>query len=146
MFVQFNRIESIIQERLKQKCSTSELKRISFHTPFLKKDYFSVLQQSNVILETFPFGGGNTMLQSLAVGTPYISLKGEFLRSSFGTGFYGYIGEVRFTANTIDEYVDVGIAANDPNIMLTKIFKKIRRSYLIIWRVHMSFMIGCEAY
>ena len=30
------------------------------------------------MLETFPFGGANTALQSMAVGTPYVSLKGEF--------------------------------------------------------------------
>ena len=35
---------------------------------------------SDVFLETFPFGGGNTVLHSMAAGTPVISLKSNQLR------------------------------------------------------------------
>ena len=83
--------------------------------PHLKRNaYFSVLQQVDVILETFPFGGGNTMLQSIAVGTPYVSLRGTQLRGSFGCGFYTYIGEEQFIAKSVADYIQIalGVAAD----------------------------------
>ncbi len=117
MIVRYNNMEQVVVERLKKRLSNGERSQLIVSNRLTKSEYFSVLDQANVILETFPFGGGNTMLQSLAIGTPYISLDSDFLRGSFGTGFYRYINEHRFIAKTIDEYIQLAIqTAYDPSI------------------------------
>ena len=109
ILVCFNYIENVLRNRWKKRFGPKLLKRIKFHLAFSKKDYFSVLHRSDVIFETFPFGGGNTVLQSMAVGTPIITLPGPFLRSRFGLGFYNAIGIKDFIANSVDDYIKKSI-------------------------------------
>ena len=117
-------MEKVVIDRLKKRLDKTRVNQLVVSGRLKRDDYYTVLGQANVILETFPFGGGNTMLQSLAVGTPYVSLKSKHLRGSFGSGFYRYIGETRFIADTIDEYIKIAIeTANNPNIKAD--FKKI---------------------
>ena len=124
LMIRYNNMERVVIERLKKRLDKSTLNQLVVRDRLNKNEYYSVLESANVILETFPFGGGNTMLQSLAVGTPYVSLKSKHLRGSFGVGFYRYIGETRFIADTIDEYIKIAIeTANNPNIKAD--FKKI---------------------
>ena len=109
MIVEYKGMERVIINRLKKRLSKKQLNQLII-TPHLKKDeYFCVLKKADVILETFPFGGGNTMLQALAVGTPYVSLKSNHLRGSFGSGFYSYINETQFIAQSIDDYILIAI-------------------------------------
>ena len=109
MIVEYKGMERVIIDRLKKQLSKKQLNQLIF-SPHLKKDeYFFVLRKADVILETFPFGGGNTMLQALAVGTPYVSLKSNHLRGSFGSGFYSYINETQFIAQSIDDYISIAI-------------------------------------
>jgi protein O-GlcNAc transferase len=54
--------------------------------PFLPKDVFlQALQTADVVLDTFPFGGGNTAYLALGVGVPIVTLPGELMR---GRGTY----------------------------------------------------------
>ena len=117
VMVCYNQIEIIIKERLEKRVSTEQMQQIHFKLPFKKSDYYALLKTSDVFLETFPFGGGNTVLHSMAAGTPVISLKSNQLRGSFGTGFYNYINEPQFIASSIDEYVKIAIkTARDASI------------------------------
>ena len=47
-----------------------------------RADYLQVVSAADVILDTFPYGGGvNTVCDAMAVGTPMVSMPGEFQRS-----------------------------------------------------------------
>ena len=93
------------------------MKQLLFRPQYLLEDYFSVLKQADVNLETFPFGGGNTVLQSIAAGTPMITLTGNQIKERFGTGFYAQLGTSQFCVTTIDAYVALAIkVANSPKI------------------------------
>ena len=112
-----NNIEKLIAKRLKSFLSSQQMDQLIFSEQFSHSDYFSLLKNSDVVLETFPFGGGNTVLHSMAAGTPVISMRGNQLKGAFGTGFYDWIGEHRFSVNTVDEYIDLAIkVANDKEI------------------------------
>ena len=117
LMVSYNKIEAIIIERLRKRLTNKELTQVWFEPPFKKRDYYALLKNSHVFLEPFPFGGGNTVLQAMAAGTPVISLQTNRLKGSFGTGFYKWIKCTEFIANSIDEYVDIAIkTANDDTI------------------------------
>lgn len=54
--------------------------------PFLPKQVFlQALQTADVVLDTFPFGGGNTAYLALGVGVPIVTLPGDLMR---GRGTY----------------------------------------------------------
>ena len=115
LLVCYNHIEKVIKKRLEKRLNKRQLEQVRFELPFKKRDYYALLKNSNVILESFPFGGGNTVLHSMAAGTPVICMKSDQLKGSFGTGFYEWINETDYIANSIDEYVRlaINIANND---------------------------------
>ena len=113
----YNRIEKFIFDRLKKKLTKNELKQLIFCLPFKRRDYYALIKHSNVVLETFPFGGGNTVLHAMAAGTPVISLRANQLKGAFGAGYYDYLGETEYSVNTVDEYIQLAIrVANDATV------------------------------
>ena len=51
-------------------------------------DYLNLLVVADVILDTMPFGGGSSAYQALAVGTPIVTLPGEYMRGRFTYACY----------------------------------------------------------
>jgi len=59
----------------------------------------------DVALDTPHFGGGNTTLELLAVGTPVVTLPSPFLRSRLAAGMYQHIGLPDLVSQTADAYM-----------------------------------------
>ncbi|MBL6722596.1 MAG: hypothetical protein ISQ13_01150 [Candidatus Margulisbacteria bacterium] len=110
----FNRIENIINYRLNQALTKEEMSQILFKMPYKTNDYYALLKGADVVLEPFPFGGGNTVLQAMAAGTPLVTLNGSQLKGSFGAGFYRWIGATNYICDSPEAYVALAIQlAND---------------------------------
>ena len=119
VMVCYNMLELKIKERLKKQLTAKELERVVFKLPFKRREYYALMKKSDVILETFPFGGGNTVLHAMAAGTPIVCLRSDQLKGSFGTGFYEWLDETEFIASTIDEYINLAIkTASNPAIKI----------------------------
>jgi protein O-GlcNAc transferase len=113
----YNAIEKIVFARLKKQLAKNELEQLIFCLPFKRRDYYALIKNSNVVLESFPFGGGNTVLHAMAAGTPVISLRANQLKGAFGAGYYDYLGETGYCAHTVDEYIQLAIkVANDATV------------------------------
>jgi len=113
----YNNIEKVVYGRLKKHLTENELEQLIFSLPFKRRDYYALIKHSNVVLETFPFGGGNTVLHAMAAGTPVISLRANQLKGAFGAGYYDYLGETKYSVNTVDEYILLAIrVANDATV------------------------------
>jgi protein O-GlcNAc transferase len=109
VMVCYDKIERYIKQRFSRSLTDSQMNQIKFIETLQLNDYFALLKNSHVILEPFPFGGGNTVLQSMAAGTPVISLQSNQLKGSFGTGFYKWIGHTSYIASTVEEYIRLAI-------------------------------------
>ena len=70
-----------------------------------KDRYLAVLAALDVMLDPFPFGGGNTTLEALAVGTPVVTLPPPHLRGRLALAFLQHIGWTDGVAATLDGYV-----------------------------------------
>lgn len=68
-------------------------------------DLAEVLRLSNVMLDTVGFNGGTTALEALSVGTPIITLPGEFLRQRGTYAHYNQIGLFDCVAQDEADYV-----------------------------------------
>jgi hypothetical protein len=61
------------------------------------QELLSMLKVADVVLDTFPFGGGVTSLQAFAMGTPLVALPSKFLRGRLTLALFrqmGCIGKV----------------------------------------------------
>jgi protein O-GlcNAc transferase len=70
-----------------------------------KDRYLAVLAALDVMLDPFPFGGGNTTLEALAVGTPVVTLPPPHLRGRLALAFLQHIGWTDGVAADLGDYV-----------------------------------------
>lgn len=75
----------------------------------------NLIYVSDVLLDSYPFGGCNTSIESLSVGKPLVTLPSEFLYGRFTLGFYKKLGVMDLVAESFDDYVAIALrVGNDP--------------------------------
>lgn len=84
-------------------------RRVRFLPPQPNADYLKLLACADAMLDPFPFGGGNTTYEALAVGTPVVTLPGRFLRGRISHGLYQRMGMSSTVAASSDEYVELAV-------------------------------------
>ena len=92
------------------------LERVTF-LPFApKQDFMSILMQSDVVLDSFPFGAGTTAFIAFAAGTPVVTWPHAFMRGRTVAACYGEMGICDCVAGSLDEYVDIAVRlGTDPD-------------------------------
>jgi protein O-GlcNAc transferase len=68
-----------------------DAERIVFRPRQSHENYMRLLALSDVSLDSFPFCGGNTTYQSLAMGTPVVTLPGDYLRGRLSLAIYRHM-------------------------------------------------------
>lgn len=74
-------------------------------------DYMTLLALSDVSLDSLPFTGGNTTYQALAMGTPVVTMPGQFLRGRLSLAIYDKAGVTDLVAKDLDDYVALALRA-----------------------------------
>jgi protein O-GlcNAc transferase len=106
-----------VQERLTGLFSTQGIEpdRIIFTPSFSNTfDHLNYYNEADISLDTFPYNGATTTLESLFMGVPVISLTGERAASRYGLSFLAVTGLGELAANTPEEFVTKTVSlAND---------------------------------
>ncbi len=71
--------------------------------------FFHLLASVDVILDTTPFGSGNTLCQSLAVGTPTVCFEIKDLRGAGAPGLYRLMGIEDTITESDKDYVELAV-------------------------------------
>jgi len=85
------------------------LERICFLPRMRFDGFMEVLCSADVLLDSFPFGGGNTSYQGFAAGVPIVTLAGEYLRGRGGLAHYRLMGIEGCVASSVDEYAEIAL-------------------------------------
>lgn len=81
--------------------------------PFQRQpDYWRILQLADASLDTPPWNGGNTTIEALCVGTPVVSLPGEFMRGRHSLAFLPQAGVPGLIAKDAADYVELALDAD----------------------------------
>lgn len=74
----------------------------------------------DISIDTFPYGGTTTTCESLYMGTPCITLRGNCHAQNVGASLLTAVGLEDWIADTEDEYVEIAkLAASDLNALAT---------------------------
>ena len=84
--------------------------RVVFTPRLDYRAFHGLLARADVMLDTTVFGGANTTLEGLAMGTPIVSLPGAFARGRMSYACYRKMGEMSLVAADEDEYVRLALA------------------------------------
>jgi protein O-GlcNAc transferase len=83
--------------------------RVKFIPRMTWPECLNLMAVSDVILDTFHFGGGNTSCEALAMGTPVVTLPSAFLRGRFTAACYWEMGLGEYVARDPQDYVDLAV-------------------------------------
>jgi predicted O-linked N-acetylglucosamine transferase (SPINDLY family) len=97
---------------LRQRFATSMpdvLERIHFIRRLQQPEFLNLLAVSDVLLDPIHFGGGWTGCEGIALGTPIVTMPGQFLRGRITPAMYRRIGVLDCIAENPQEYVEIAV-------------------------------------
>ena len=71
--------------------------------------FLSVIASADVVLDTWPFGAGNTNYQTFAMGVPVVTLPGNWIRGRGTFAHYRHMDIEGCIAATPEEYVEIAV-------------------------------------
>lgn len=97
------------EEMLRRRWATTlpdVVDRIRFFPPQQRGDFLNLMAVSDVLLDTYPFSGGNTSYEGLALGVPIVTLAAPFMRGRITYALYKKMGMMDCVAATPAEYIE----------------------------------------
>lgn len=73
-------------------------------------EYFDTYNRADLCLDPFPFNGGTTGFDSIWMGVPFVTLKGDALHARAGSNILKYVGLDDLIALDKQEYADKAAA------------------------------------
>ncbi len=90
--------------------------RIRFLPRLSEEDFFQLLNMADVILDTPHFCGGNTSLESYAIGKAVVTLPGPYVKSRLTLGFYRQMEIEDLIAKDEKDFVSIAVSlGTDPD-------------------------------
>ena len=103
-----------------------EAARIRFLPRQPHDGYMRLLSLSDVSLDSFPFCGGNTTYQALAMGTPVVTLPGDYLRGRLSLAIYRHMGMMDCVARDSSDFANIALRLGTDPAFRSKIVNQIR--------------------
>ncbi len=85
------------------------VERIRFLPHQSRPDFLNLMVLSDVLLDPFHFGGGNTTYEALALGTPIVTLPSAYLRGRVSFACYQKMGVLDCVASDPQDYVSMAV-------------------------------------
>jgi predicted O-linked N-acetylglucosamine transferase (SPINDLY family) len=79
--------------------------RLILEGPESRESYFEAYQRLDVVLDTFPYPGGTTSVDSLWMGVPVLTLKGDRFLSHLGESIVFNSGNSDWLASDVEDYI-----------------------------------------
>ena len=131
IFINFETHKESLENRLK---NILDISRILFIPLVFDKQYFfSLINSSDVLIDTYSFGGGNTSLEAFSINKPIVILPGKFANSRITYGYYSKMNLFDLIANNFDEYIDISIKLGIDKKYNKYICNEIRRKSFILY-------------
>jgi predicted O-linked N-acetylglucosamine transferase (SPINDLY family) len=100
--------------------------RLGFLTRSATIVYLQQHHQIDICLDTFPYNGSTTVLHSLWMGVPTLTIEGDTLPSRSGATWMSHVGLESFIAADADDFVAKGIALSRDLDTLARLRSELR--------------------
>lgn len=104
-----NTLSNSVIERLRIWFTESgvDVSRVTFQNRIPAQGYLQIYQSIDVMLDTFPWSGHVTACESLQMGVPVITLKGNRFAGRMVSSILYRVGLPEFIAETEEDYIDI---------------------------------------
>lgn len=86
----------------------------------------NLISVADVLLDSYPFGGCNTTIESLHLGRPTVTLPAKFLYGRFSCGFYKHMGITELIAENFEDYKRIALKLGKDKVYRATVSAKIR--------------------
>jgi len=120
-------------ERFEKTLSSQILQRVVF-IPWVNDphDFIAVINSCDVVLDSFHFGLGTTIMPIAVVGTPFVTKPSEYQRGRVGLYYAKLLEMEECVAHTTEEYAQLAVSiARNPNHRLLLKTKFLRNSHVL---------------
>jgi len=100
--------------------------RVCFISRLPFDGFMEVLCSADVLLDSFPFGGGNTSYQGFAAGVPIVTLPGDYLPGRGTLAHYRLMGIEGCVASSVTEYAEIALRLGTDRVYRDRIAAQIR--------------------
>ncbi|MBY0403719.1 MAG: hypothetical protein K2X66_07450 [Cyanobacteria bacterium] len=84
---------------------------------------------ADVLLDTFPFAGGNTTLEALSYGIPVVTLNNHFARGRVSLAIYKQMEVLDCIAENFEEYIAIAVKLTNDKHFRLKLSQKIKSAH-----------------
>ena len=95
-----NRIRKIIKDK-------NDLQRINFLPRSDRNTFLNYIKNSDFLIDSMNWSGGNTHLEAISLETPIVTLMGKYLRQNHTSAILKMIGLEKLIAKNSDEYLRI---------------------------------------
>lgn len=99
--------DDIFKNYINRKIKNNDRIYFIHQAPFI--EYTNNVKNCDIILDYYPFGGLNSVIESFLLGKVCITLPGARISGKFTQGLYKKMGITEFICNTEDEYVSKSV-------------------------------------
>lgn len=91
----------------------SIINRIYWSQSVGHQDYMNLIYISDIVLDTYPFGGCNSSFEAFSLGKIVVTQPADMINGRFTKGFYEKMGLLEYVTNSKQEYIDFAIKLAD---------------------------------
>jgi protein O-GlcNAc transferase len=129
VLILFEGLDRVITERLRERLSAvfgPAMDRVHIMPRVRLERFMEIMVLSDVLLDTWPFGSGNTSYQGFAAGTPIVTLPRGFQRGLGVMAHYRHMGFDDGVAESPEDFVDIAVRLGTDAAFRTRIEDLIR--------------------
>ncbi|MEZ6090245.1 MAG: tetratricopeptide repeat protein [Pirellulaceae bacterium] len=135
------RLKARFQRTLPDGCE-----RVTFLPAMPRVEFLKLLACADVVIDTPHFGGGHTSYETFSVGTPLVTLPGDFLRSRITQALYQRMGIDDLIANSAEEFIELAVRLGTSEEARRDASKRIHDASSILMRTGTGLVVwktGC---
>ncbi len=104
--------------------------RIDFWLPTEHKEHLEHVKMVDIALDTIPYTGGLTTIESLYMGVPVVGLSGRLLCHRHSTSHLAITGHEELIATSVEEYVQIAVDLAKDSERIKKYRRELRQDLL----------------
>ena len=129
-------VTNIFKQRLRKLFENQELdfeRYFYFHPKCSEDEFFGLIEESDIILDSLNWSGGNTSLEAISLNKPIVTCPSQFMRGRHTYAILKTLGIDETIAISKDNYVEISVKlasdVNYRNLIINKIRKNKKKIF-----------------